>query len=396
MTKCRRTRQDPLESKTNGRAGAIAIHWLAILLVALIGLALVLNRMAKQPGTAPDKTAGGAKSPAEIPLVKLAEIDESRIGSSVTVAGKVLDLFPPPADSKRPYGLKIADDSGEKTINFWQTEYDQIQGKDILNGSYVRAHVAVGSYRDKIQLKLTAGQDLEILDGPPATAEKTPAQKAAPPPRDFSPGRSVQASSLSVGAVTAAQSGQTIRVRGRVDSVLPPKEGTKQPYAVILKDGEASLRVAYWSNANDVIAVKPTPGALFEIEGVVEVYKDRPQLKVKSGYKVKLVDDTPASAPAVDVSKAVAISSITAAEKGQVRVVQGTLGAPRALRGGVAYALTDGTGTIDLILWESIIPVEVLDALGEGAKIAASGEVGDYQGKLQIKAGKGYSAMVIP
>ena len=338
--------------------------------------------------------------------VRLADVTTAMKGTSVTVAGKVMDLFPPPADSKRPYALKIKDDSGEQTVNFWQAEYDQIANKDMLVGAYVRARVSVAAYQDKLQLKLAAGQDLEILEGPPAAADySTPAQKAAaayekeapvPAPRDFSRGRSVQANSLSVGEVTAAQAGQTILVRGRVASVSAPKEGTKQPYAVVLKDGDASLRATYWSNVNDVIAVKPTPGALFEMEGVVETYQDRPQLKVQSGYKVKLVDDVPASAPAVDVSQAVPVSSITAAEKGQTRVVKGTLGAPRALRGGVAYALTDDTGTIDLILWESIIPVDVLGALGEGVKIAASGEVGEYEGKLQIKAAAGYSAMVIP
>ncbi len=154
--------------------------------------------------------------------------------------------------------------------------------------------------------------------------------------------------------------------------------------------------MTYWSNVNEVIAVKPTPGALFEMEGVVEVYRDRPQLKVESGYKVKLVDATPASGPAVDVSRAVAVSSISAADQGQVRVVQGTLGAPRALRGGVVYALSDGTGSIDLVLWESIIPVEVLESLAEGVQVAATGVVGEYEGKLQIKAAAGYSAMVIP
>ena len=338
--------------------------------------------------------------------VRLADITTAMKGTSVTIAGKVVDLFPPPADSKRPYALKLKDDSGEQTLNFWQAEYDQIQGKDVLNGAYVRARVSVAAYQDKLQLKLAAGQDLEILDGPPAAVDySTPAQKAAaayekeappPAPRDFSRGRSVPANSLSVGEVTAAQAGQTLRVRGRVASVSAPKEGTKQPYAVVLKDGDASLRATYWSNVNDVIAVKPTPGALFEMEGVVEVYQDRPQLKVQSGYKVKLVDDVPASAPAVDVSQAVPVSSITAAEKGQTRVVKGALGAPRALRGGVAYALTDDTGTIDLILWESIIPAEVLNALGEGAQVAATGEVGEYEGKLQIKAAAGYSAMVIP
>jgi DNA/RNA endonuclease YhcR with UshA esterase domain len=337
--------------------------------------------------------------------VRLADIDDPMVGSSITVAGKVLDLFPPPADSKRPYGLKIADDSGERTINFWQAEYDQIQGKDVLNGAYIRARISVASYQDKLQLKLASGADLEILDGPPAAvAPKSPAKKAAaayqkekaPAPRDFSRGRSVPAGNLSIAAVTAAQNGQTVRVRGRVESVSPPKEGTKQPFAVVLKDGEASLRVSYWSNVNEVIAVKPTPGALFEMEGVVTVYNDKPQLKVNSGYKVKLVDDLPASAPAVNAAQAVPVSSITVADKGQTRVVKGVLGAGRSLKSGVAYPLADDSGTIDLILWESIIPAEVLGKLEEGVKVAATGEVSEYEGKLQIKAAAGHSVMVIP
>ncbi|HAL92623.1 MAG TPA: hypothetical protein DCM68_06330 [Verrucomicrobia bacterium] len=336
--------------------------------------------------------------------VRLADITTEMKGSSVTISGKVMDLFPPPADSKRPYALKLQDESGEQTINFWQTEYDQIANKDVLVGAYVRARVSVAAYQDKLQLKLAAGQDLELLDAPPAAAAQTPAQKAAETfrqqapaaPRDFSRGRSVQATSLSVGEVTAAQKGQTVRVRGRVESVKAPAEGTKQPFAVVLREGDTSLRATYWSNVNDVITVKPTPGALFELEGVVEVYKDRPQLKVESGYKVKLVDDTPLSVPAVDATAAVAVSSITAADKGQTRVVKGTLGAPRALRGGVVYALADGTGSIDLVLWESIIPVDVLNSLAEGVQVAATGEVGEYEGKLQLKAAAGHSAMVIP
>lgn len=341
--------------------------------------------------------------------MRLADVTTDLKGSSITVEGKVMDLFPPPANTKRPYALKLLDASGEQTINFWQTEYDQIANKDVLVGAFVRARVSVAAYQDKLQLKLASGQDLEILDGPPAAdAYATPAQKAAatfrqqaapapaPAPRDFSRGRSVASTSLSVSAVTAAMKGQTVRVRGRVESVKAPQEGTKQPFAVVLRDGTATLRATYWSNADAVIAVKPTPGALFEMEGVVDVYRDRPQLQVESGYKIKLVDDTPASAPAVDVSQAVSVASITAAELGQARVVKGTLGAPRALRGGVSYALTDDTGTIDLVLWESIIPAEVLDALGEGVQVAAAGEVKEYEGKLQITAASGYSAMVIP
>ncbi len=393
------------------RRGAISISWLVVILVALIAMVLVLNRVARSRTTAvgtpsdlPNRTetsslpqANAAKIP-EGPIVKLAEINDSRIGSSVTIVGKVVGLFPPPVDSKRPYVLKVVDDSGEQIINFWQMEYDQVQGKESLNGANIRARVSVSSYKEKLQLKLISGADLEILAAP-AAVEPTPA-KQKPATRDFSRGRSTEADSLSVGDVTSALNGQTIRVRGLVASVSAPKEGTKQPFAVILKEGEASLRVTYWSNVNEVVAIQPAPGAVFEMEGVVEVYKDKPQLKVESGYKIEQVESAPAVTAAADPVPAAlpapTIASITITDKGQARTVQGILGAPRALGKGTAFTLTDDSGTIDLVLWDSLIPAEVRGALSEGMRVSATGIVGEYSGKLQLKANAGASIQTIP
>jgi DNA/RNA endonuclease YhcR with UshA esterase domain len=385
----------------NKHSGAMLV---AVALLVAIGIGALWMRIQERNSPSVQPAADPAPPPAA--EMRLAEIDGAFVGSSVAVSGKVLDLFPPPADSKRPYRLKIADDSGEQTIVFWQEAYDQILGKDVLSGAYVRARVRAATYQNKLQLRLASGADIEILDGPPpptlasisasAPAATTPKTEPIPAARNAARGRSVQTGHVSVGEVTGALTGQTVCVRGRVESVNEPKAGTRQPYVVVLQDDVATLRVAYWSSANDVIAIKPAPGALFEMEGVVEVYQDQPQLKVKSGYKVKLVDDVPASAPAVDVSMAVAISSIAAADLGQTRVVQGTLGAGRSLKSGVAYPLSDASGTIDLVLWESLIPVDILGQLEEGVQVAATGEVGEYNGHLQIKAAAGFSVMVIP
>jgi DNA/RNA endonuclease YhcR with UshA esterase domain len=206
----------------------------------------------------------------------------------------------------------------------------------------------------------------------------------------------VQAELLPIGAITAAHNGKVVRVRGRVASARAPEAGTKQPFSLILKEGEGSIRVTYWSSVDDVIAVKPVEGATFEIEGVIEVYKDKPQLKVESGYKVMQVEPAVAAAPAAEAGPAGTIASITAADKGQTRSVQGTLGAPRALGKGTAFALTDDSGTIDLILWDSIIPADVRESLTEGLKVSAAGEVGEYDGKLQLKANPGQSVRAIP
>ena len=63
---------------------------------------------------------------------------------------------------------------------------------------------------------------------------------------------------------------------------------------------------------------------------------------------------------------------------------------------GTAYALSDASGSIDLILWDSIIPAEVRAALAEGMKVSATGEIGEYSGKLQLKANPGASVQAIP
>ena len=335
--------------------------------------------------------------------VRLADIDETRVGSSVVVAGKVTGLVAPPPDSKRPYDIRIADDSGEQVINCWPAEFDQIPRKETLDGSHVRVRVSVASYRDKLQLKLASGMDLEILDAPPPASEapKSAAQKAAAafhketpaPKRDFSRGRLTEPVALS--SITTAQNGETIKVRGQVISVRAPEAGSKQPFSLVLKQDDATLRVTYWSNVDEVLEAKPTVGAFLEIEGVVDIFRDQPQLKVESGYKIQRSEppprpaDGPAPAP-------VAIAAITADAKGQIRAVQGTLGAPRSLGKGTAYTLSDESGSIDLVLWDSTVPAEVRDALGENLSVSAVGVVGEYEGQLQLKANPGASVRPLP
>lgn len=340
--------------------------------------------------------------------VRMADVNDSLAGSAINLAGKVIGIVVPPADSKRPYDIQVEDDSGKQTINCWTTEFDQIQGKEALEGAFFRARVSVDSYKEKLQLKLSSGLDFEILESLPGAVEKpmSPAQKAAATfhkekpavARDYSRGRQTEATPIA--SLTAAQEGKSVKVRGLVASVRPPAEGSKQPFSLILKDGDASIRVTYWSNVDDVIAVKPVADAEFEIEGIVEFYQDKPQLKVESGYKVILVEAAPPAAPAAPAieiapGETVEISAISASDKGQTRTVKGTLGAPRALGKGTAYALSDGTGSIDLILWDSTIPAEVREALAEGASVVATGEVGEYQGQLQLKAAPGQSVTAL-
>ena len=177
------------------------------------------------------------------------------------------------------------------------------------------------------------------------------------------------------------------------DHKVDPRKDLLLLFSLFLRDGDDSLRVTYWSNVDEVLAVKPTPGAVLEIEGVVEFYQDKPQLKVSSGYKIQPVEAPPA---ADTPAEPVALSSLSAADKGRAVTVQGSLGAPRSLGKGTAYTLSDGEAAIDLVLWHSTVPDEVRQALAEGQRVSATGVVGEYEGQLQLKANPGASVQPLP
>lgn len=359
-------------------------------------------------------------------LMKLGDIDADLKGESLTVQGQITDFSTPPAGSKKPYTLKLRDGTGERTITFWQTEYDQIREKDELMGAYARMRVSVASYRGKLQLKLTDGMSLELLpaeeigamDAAGAAAGAAAAAVVGAPAvpagvpvvetkrgvgvgvvaRDFSRGRTHGPVYQEIAAINKGMKGQTVRVKGRVSSVKEPGEGSLRPTEVVLygEDGKRPLTVKYWAKTAEVIETPPKPGYLFDIKGEVDVYKGRVSLKVGSGYNIKLISDVPPSGPAVDISAAEPVAGVTADRAGEVVVVVGRLGADSPLRGGVKFPLTDaGGGVIDVVMWEGMIPAELREGLEEGMKVAVRGHVKPYGEEVNVVAEAGYSVMRI-
>lgn len=362
---------------------------------------------APAPGADPFPPAAAAERAAAKPAkaTPLADVTADFDGKFVTLEGVIASLVPPPADSKRPYVLKLVDGADSVTVKFWQKDYDALPDKEILAGSRVRLRAKVETYEGKLDVKLVSVDQFERLGAgeipaAPAMAKASRKGAKAAPARDFSRGRATTAATtVSIADLTEALDGQTVTVRARVETVTPPKAGTKQPYAIFLRDGDKTLRASCFSSAWDVIPEfhRPRPDAVFDLTGVVEFYKGKAQLQIKSGYNVKLVDDTPASQPVVDLSAVVPAASVTAKMEGSSAVLRGTLGAPESLAfGGVKYPLTDDSGTIPVVFWENKVPEDLRTQLEEGLSIAVLGDVSTYEGVVQVTAGKGRTVVIAP
>jgi DNA/RNA endonuclease YhcR with UshA esterase domain len=92
---------------------------------------------------------------------------------------------------------------------------------------------------------------------------------------------------------------------------------------------------------------------------------------------------TPEIAPTVELT---AIGAITADRVGEVVTVEGTVVDAASFSKGFKFTLDDGTGQVVLLMWHEVYD-DCWDAskINLGATVRASGEVGQFEGQLQIE-----------
>ena len=84
------------------------------------------------------------------------------------------------------------------------------------------------------------------------------------------------------------------------------------------------------------------------------------------------------------------IEAITAGRSGEEVTVEGTVVSAASFSAGFKFTLDDGTGQIVLLMWHNVYD-NCWDAanINLGAKVQATGEIGQYEGELQIEPGFG-------
>ena len=96
-------------------------------------------------------------------------------------------------------------------------------------------------------------------------------------------------------------------------------------------------------------------------------------------------ENAPTATPATEVSLT-PIEAITAQRLGEVVSVEGAVVDVRSFSHGFAFTLDDGGGQIELLMWHNVYD-DCWDAgkINLGAMVRAAGEIGQYEGALQIE-----------
>ncbi len=242
-------------------------------------------------------------------------------------------------------------------------------------GEAVEVVAPVSLYKDTPQLSLAAATDLTVLDE-----------------------SLVIAPASAIGQIEAQRVGRWLAVSGQVVQVASFSAGVKYT----LDDGTGQITLLVWQDLHAQLA---DPGALAvgaQLRAQGEVAEYRGELEIVPELPLDLQSIPPTPTPPTPhtptptntpiptntptpTATSVPIGDLNASHSGTEVTVTGQVVDAASFSNGFKLALDDSSGHIALVLWNN-----VYDNCGEaprlkvGATVRATGEIGQYQGELQI------------
>lgn len=195
-----------------------------------------------------------APEPEKVALGALGQQDEGR---RVQVTGLVVESH----FSQSNVRLTLDDGSGQIVLLLWESLYVQVpQSRTLDVGARVQVLGSIAVYKGELEIVPSAPTDIVIL-------------AAAPPPEE-----------ASVGALTAADVGRLVVLRGRLTAAAPLSGGTGMRYT--LDDGSGQIVLLVWSDVGAEAPAGLAEGSEVRVTGLIEEYRGTLEIVPRRGSDI--------------------------------------------------------------------------------------------------------------
>lgn len=315
--------------------------------------------------------------------IKLNDIGHDDEYHFVTVRGEVRDI-------RQPYQgltlITLGDAYGEADVAV-NGDIEKLYGAltPVTLGDIVEVRGVVTYFRDSPQISLRHPRDFRKLD----------AENAA-------------ATTVRIGEIDAGRVNQRVRVEGQVTQLTKFSQGMR----VVVRDNSGSITLVLWQEIADQIPNAGDLGIGADIQVVGRVSEYRGELEISPGrhddIKIDAADpvtNATVPAPAAPSQNATVvvtallsptpeltpiavrrtISALTAADKGALVTLNGTITRANSFSQGIRYTLDDTTGKIILLLWSDVLDkLPIRDQLKPGAQVRVTGKLDVFNDSLEI------------
>ncbi|MCF7847327.1 MAG: hypothetical protein K9M45_00645 [Kiritimatiellales bacterium] len=308
----------------------------------------------------------------EIPLIQIGSIKPTMNFAFVRVQGTV------EADSRmlKSGGLFFSVDDGSGTLSAF---LGKPQAEDLSRaGIFPRAgdRVSVAG-----TLSVSAGKDVSLRVQSAGQIEI----------------ESAEVKEIPIAEAYSLSDNSSVLINGVISGVSAPREGSRAPWTVEVKDTSGTIQVVFWQDIFEALSDKLLlkPGSGFRVRASVTSYKGQKQLSASRVEDIQL-SATTIAAPVVPEKQAepskvsqLKISDITAEQKGATTTVYGKVSkvwkpAPDS-RAPHKIILSDGSGEIECVYWSKVADALVGNEPKEGDPLEITGRVDVYNDKIQLK-----------
>jgi len=305
--------------------------------------------------------------PASAPITQIGSINKSMVGAKVKISGKIESV----KKIKNGMLINVSDGTGVIAVLVWDKTLAGVPGKElIVGGNSITAFGAVEFYKNKLELKVESGEDIQVSGEKKATT--TPAEK--------------KAEAVSIGSIDKSRIDKIVSVSGKIVKVKDIKNGKLFEVA----DETGSIPVVIWSKALKYVKSPEllAEGAIVSLKGKVSEYKGKLEIIVNRGEDIKLTGPGKSTKPSGTAGGVKRISEINSSMENQRVTVSGVVQSVKSISKGRVVELKDDTGTITVILWDNVWS-EVSEKVTEGATLTITGKVKIYKDKLEVIPSKG-------
>ena len=256
------------------------------------------------------------------------------VGSMAAVEGTIHEVIPFSAGVK----YRLDDGSGTLTLLLWQDLYDQVPERDALAvGTLIRVQGEIMEYRGELEIVPETPTDLEIM-----------------------------------GMVAVVEASATSTVE--VPSSTPEKAPTATPDVA---PGETSEAITETPTDDGLGAATPSRTATATPEPT--------WTPIPSPEPVPTTAPTPTFTP-TPAPETRTLGTISAGDVGRrFTIAQAGIADVSYFSAGIKYTLTDGTGSIILLLWQNVLEaVPDRRDLYPGSRVRVVGEIEEYGGDLEV------------
>jgi DNA/RNA endonuclease YhcR with UshA esterase domain len=198
---------------------------------------------------------------------------------------------------------------------------------------------------------------------------------------------------LRLSAVGPAMAGQIVEVEGAVASVRRPREGSRAPFAVVLRDEEDSAELTVWPRTwPDVEARGLREGVRCVARVTVGERRGAVQLTLEEGADLAVEGAaSPAGVPAAPEAPGEALTPAGAGRGplGRLVRVRGTVERieppPADSKKPGRVVLAGGGGTLVLVAWKEAFREFATGKLAQGDEVEVSGTLEEFKGERQLK-----------